>query len=338
MADESQVSIANFTCSKEEVIERIAQGEYLVIAGDERVLETLPTGNWIGGTIPYFMTEDGGKVDQEILFVTQINGCDPAQAPRLTLYDTNSISRIAQEAPAQGFTVLILPANSEVHLAYAQDAPDYPNMFFSPIIGWIAGMHLNDLGSRTAKAGFGPAAGLLSENQAAAMHVPLPESQFANIKIVNLFTQGDGDSIRFSDKGFAAKTCQISGQEWNFAEYIKEHQIDTRLPLVANYSGVMVNVSIQDASADEVKLYAPVFPDVEYKFAKPVDDYVAEFNQAIQKSDDKNNAFSCNCILNFLYSELEGKKTGALTGPMTFGEVAYQLLNQTLVYLTLETQ
>lgn len=46
--------------------------------------------------------------------------------------------------------------------------------------------------------------------------------------------------------------------------------------------------------------------------------------------------FSCNCILNFLYSELEGKRTGELIGPVTFGEVAYQLLNQTLVYLQIE--
>ena len=48
---------------------------------------------------------------------------------------------------------------------------------------------------------------------------------------------------------------------------------------------------------------------------------------------NENIAFSCNCILNYLYSELEGKQTGPITGPITFGEVAYQLLNQTMVYL-----
>lgn len=45
--------------------------------------------------------------------------------------------------------------------------------------------------------------------------------------------------------------------------------------------------------------------------------------------------FACNCILNYLYSELEGKKVPTMLGPMTFGEIAYQLLNQTLVYLTI---
>jgi hypothetical protein len=30
---------------------------------------------------------------------------------------------------------------------------------------------------------------------------------------------------------------------------------------------------------------------------------------------------------------LESKKTNHFVGPITFGEIAYQLLNQTLVYL-----
>ena len=40
-------------------------------------------------------------------------------------------------------------------------------------------------------------------------------------------------------------------------------------------------------------------------------------------------------MLNYVYGELENKHTGSLTGPMTFGEIAFQLLNQTLVYVTL---
>ena len=45
-----------------------------------------------------------------------------------------------------------------------------------------------------------------------------------------------------------------------------------------------------------------------------------------------NPIFSCNCILNYLYGNLEGKTTPPYAGPVSFGEVAYQLLNQTLVY------
>ena len=85
---------------------------------------------------------------------------------------------------------------------------------------------------------------------------------------------------------------------------------------------------------NEVALYAPVFKGVEYKIAKPIKDYVSEFNAAMPKGTKP--AFSCNCILNFLYSDLEGKKIENMYGPVTFGEIAYQLLNQTLVYLEIK--
>jgi hypothetical protein len=63
-----------------------------------------------------------------------------------------------------------------------------------------------------------------------------------------------------------------------------------------------------------------------------VADYVKSF-AASMPAGSVNTAFSCNCILNYLYADLEGKKTGSITGPITFGEIAYQLLNQTLTYL-----
>lgn len=49
----------------------------------------------------------------------------------------------------------------------------------------------------------------------------------------------------------------------------------------------------------------------------------------------KNIVFACNCILNHTYGHMEGHRLGTLEGPVTFGEVAFQLVNQTLVYLEL---
>lgn len=337
MAQDADISIRSALINRDQLIEKINKGEYLVIAADESVLTDLPSGNWIAGTIPYFMTTEGGTVDREKIFVNTIEGVQPNNAPRISLYDGNSISRIAQEAPEHGFTIVILPAMSEVHSLYAQNAPDYPNMYFSPIIGWISGVHLDDIGSRTAKVGFGPARGMLFDQQAVAMHIPLPTNQLANINIVNLFTQGDGPEIKFKNTGFNVSDCTINGEAANLAEYIKYAKIDTRLPLVANYSGVMINVSVQqvDETNNKVDLYAPVFADISYRFAKPVDNYIESFNKELSASASEGISFSCNCILNYLYSELEGKKTRDLTGPITFGEVAYQLLNQTLVYLSI---
>jgi hypothetical protein len=76
---------------------------------------------------------------------------------------------------------------------------------------------------------------------------------------------------------------------------------------------------------------------VEYKLAKPVPNYVESFEKLIDAELGDKMVFACNCILNYLYSELEGKRTGNMTGPVTFGEVAYQLLNQTMAYMTIES-
>lgn len=329
------ITLSSQTVTREILVKMIERGDYLVIAGDEDVLKDLPAGNWIGGTIPYFMTSDGGTVDRGIIYVTTISGFKN-NFPRLTLYDSNTISRIAKEAPDHGFTLLILPALTEVHMAYAQGAPNFERMFFTPIMGWISGVHLSDLGKRTPKVGLGTAGGMLDDFRAAAIHVPLPEHQQANINIINLFSQGNGPAIRFPEDGFQASTCTVDGKQTNLASYIKENNQDTKMPLVADYSGISVNVSIQEVQENNVKLYAPVFADLEYRFAAPIVDYVSEFETALSASGKTQVAYCCNCILNFLYSELEGKKTGNLTGPMTFGEVAYQLVNQTLVYLSLD--
>ena len=336
MAEEA-ITIQNMMVDRVSLCNMISAGDYLLISGDEDVLQGLPAGNWIAGTIPYFMSESGGKVDRDNLYVSKLSGFN-GNLPRLTLYDTSNISRIAEESPEHGFTFLILPAHSDVHMSYAEGAPEFPNMFYSPIMGWIAGSHLDDLGKRKPKTGFGSAGGMLSETHAAAMHVPLPASQVANINIINLFSQGSGAAIRFPASGFSASACVIDGVERNLAEYIAENKIDTKMPLVADYSGIPVNVSIQDVTNDSVKFYAPVFSDRDYRFANPVLDYVGEFEKALQDTQAGKNLYSCNCILNYLYSELDGKKTGNLTGPFTFGEVAYQLVNQTMVYLTLENQ
>jgi hypothetical protein len=37
-----------------------------------------------------------------------------------------------------------------------------------------------------------------------------------------------------------------------------------------------------------------------------------------------------------VFGKLEGKQTSPFVGPITFGEIAHQLVNQTLVYLACE--
>ncbi len=336
MPDTKKLTIESQSLPIEAVIEKIKSGEFLVIAADQNILSKLPSGNWIGGSIPYFMTDDGGIVSQEHIFVNTISGCPSVQPPKLSVYDPDSIAKVAVDAPKHGFTILIMPGESAVELTYAQNSPAYPNMFFTPIIGWVSGYDMSHPDS--AKVCFGPMGSMLLDQQAVAMHIALPETQIASINTINLFTEGSGPKIEFPTTGFNASTCLINGQEANLSEYIENNNVVTRLPLVADYSGIKINVSIKKVLAKNtsVDFYAPVFKDISYQFANPISDYITEFNTRLNEIENTHSiALSCNCLLNFFYSELEGKRTGDLTGPVVFGEIAYQLMNQTLVYLSI---
>jgi len=312
----------------------IKEGRVLYVAADEAVLRQLPEGMWIGGTIPYFMTAAGGMADTQQAFVTLLpEGCTEAAYAR---YDVSNIAQICSDAPENGFTLVIVPAFSELHERFAREAPGYEDMYVKPLVGWIAGVHLSTLGSARPQTAFGPTHSL-SPNEAVAVHVPLPAGRYPQLQIINLFEQGSGPVIRFTEGGFAAREVLIDGKPGNLARYIDSTKIDTRLPLVADYSGAMINVSIRgvDAANGKVDFYAPVFPELEYRIAKPIPPYSEAF-RGVDLSGAGTPVFCCNCILNYLYGELEGKKLDPMHGPMTFGEIAYQLVNQTLVYLSID--
>lgn len=318
----------------EQTSQAIRNGDVLSLAADEKLLSQLPEGCWIGGTIPYFMSDDGGTITRDRIFASKLP-CRSNQASTRT-YSSFELASILNDAPENGFSIVIIPALSEAHSVYARNAPGFDGMFLKPIIGWISGVHLDDLGQISPKV-FDGHSGDKSDDKAVVLHATLPPDKIANMGIVNLFAQSNGDLIKFPQTGFSAELCFVNGAERNFADYLAEKKIDTRLPLVADYYGAMVNVGFQtiDKEKKTVSFYAPVFDDVEYRIAQPVKDYVSGFQTALPRMNG-DVTFSCNCILNFLYSELEGKKTAHMTGPMTFGEVAYQLLNQTMVYMVVE--
>jgi hypothetical protein len=320
--------------SKQEVTDLINENIPLALAGDEEILKDLPKGQWIGGTIPYFMTLNGGTSTRDKIFVNSFpNYIENVQ---IVNYDPETIANVYANAPANGFSLIIIPATSDIHLDFALHAPMFDAFATRPLIGWISGVHLDNLETAKAKV-FNGKTGEVFDNKAVVMNITLPQNKFADIGIVNIFSQGEGDTIEFLEDGFVQSNVLINDQKRNFAEYIKEKNLDTRLPLVADYLGVMINVSFQrvDEKENEVHFYAPVFKGQKYIQAKSVGDYVKAFTKQIPKEAEKI-IFSCNCILNYLYSELEGKKTGTIVGPITFGEVAYQLVNQTLAYLSIQ--
>ncbi len=313
----------------DETTRLINDGKLLHIAGTENLLRKLPKGNWIGGSTEYFMTKDGGKVSGELLLVTEF----PYKDFFIRAYDSAEVANVANDAFDNGFSIVIFPFDSEVHTVYAKNATSYENIFMRNITGWAAGVNLNIPG-QTPVAVNGMAA-QAHANKAVALHLKTPDAKTARINIINIFTPDEKSPvIEFTEEGFSVKKCYVDGKETEFADYITRSGIDTRLPLIGNYSGNGANVAFKTIENDVVNLYAPVFSGIKYRIAKEVKDYAAAFQSHIAKISGADVVFSCNCILNFLYGELEGKKTESFIGPITFGEIAYQLLSQTLVYVT----
>lgn len=317
--------------SVEELTKEIQLGKTFLLAGDEDVLSKLPQGNWIGGTIPYFMADNGGETNRNKIFASELPSY--CRLESIQNYDETSISMIYKNLPENGFGVVLIPAGSKSHLEFAMKAPEYEGFASKPLIGWITGLHLTELGKKSAKVFSGKTL-LSSETAAVVMHISLSQDYGCEIGIVNIFSQGDGDVVEFPETGFTVSNARVNGKLVNFSEYVLSKNINTKLPLVANYAGAMINVSFQNVNQDKkiVDFYAPVFSGVKYKLTDIEGDYVDVFSNRLPKESEQI-LFTFNCILNYLHSELEGKKTAQIVGPMTFGEIAYQLLNQTLVYL-----
>ncbi|WP_207308696.1 DUF6976 family protein [Marinobacter caseinilyticus] len=312
--------------------ELILAGLNLAIGGAQSLLLSLPKGRWIGGTTPYFMASEGGVCSQDKVFV-QCLGDGPANVIN---YDSDRLAQVLEDAPEEGYSIIILPAGSHILEEYARHAPNLPDMYIKPIAGWVAGVHVSDIGKADAAVVDGTT-GSLFHDRAVVLHVPLADNETVTVHTVNVFEAGDGPGVQFPETGFSAGACLIDGEPGNLAQAMRNLRIDHRLPLVADYCGALLNVSIQavDEATETVSFFAPIFEDVTYHFAKPMSNYPEQFIAAM--GEEKGTVlFGCNCILNYLYSELEGRKTAGLTGPITFGEVAYQLLNQTAVYLILE--
>ncbi len=318
----------------EQVNAFIDAGHRMLVAADESLLSKLKPGDWIGGTIPYFMSQNGGLVTRDKLFVNFL----PAEVSvdELKFYGEGELQNIPNDYPENGISFIIIPALSASAQKYAAETCKTMEVLNSPLVGWLAGVMYEDVGKEIPKV-FNGNTGVSSTSDAVVMHCRLPDNISAVPAIINIFEQGDGDLIEFDVETLEISDAIINGQKTNFYDYLNSIGAKLEEPLVANHSGAKVNTSFMsmEEATKTVKVWAPVQPGYKYKMALPVHDYEKTFSEAIDALDI-DPIFTCNCLYNYLFGGLEGKKTGEMVGPITFGEIAYLYLNQTMVYVTLE--
>jgi len=310
-----------------------------MLAGEEHLLAALPKGDWIGGTTPYMMTGNSCLCARDKMQAVVLP--ETVLSVKAHMYTAPHLKLIPKDYRANGFSVVILPAFTDVHTTFAKDSSSWPDVFSLPLVGWVAGSHLDDTGKVAPKV-FNGQTGESSDSKAVVLHAELTPHLSARMNTVNLFQTGKGDAIAFPQGSFETTDCIVNGERRNFAQYLTENKIDTSVPMVANYFGALVNVSLREVNPEtgKVSFFAPIFPGVHYRFAEPIADYPAAYQARMNINQlwAGDPVWSCNCILNYLGAELEGKPSGKMVGPIVFGEIAYMLLNHTLVYLTFEPQ
>ncbi|MEW6392173.1 MAG: hypothetical protein AB1542_17415 [Pseudomonadota bacterium] len=163
----------------------------------------------LGGVAANFITADGGVTDQAHVLVTDIT--DYAASVDIQVYDEASLPTLGDDYSDHGFSVIILPGMTAIHSAFARNVQGYAGVLNSPLIGWIAGVHLSEVGVRTPKSFAGD--GLTRDGEAVVMHVTLPQGLSAHLDIINLFKQGWRPSHRVRrrrvrGRGAAASTAR----------------------------------------------------------------------------------------------------------------------------------
>ena len=321
----------NLTLTAPEAAKLIAEGHPMMIAGAEALLTALPRGPWIGGTTVYFMTEQGGVMSSDLLFCTVLDDAAGASVRHLPTAD---LSKIPEGYVPGGATLILMPFQSPATAEFALNGAGWPGLFDQPLVGWVTGVAMDRMGAEKAGIVDGTT-GAVHRDGAVVMHVTLPEGVATDIDIVNIFTASEDPERRFTfaETGFSATHAVVNGETVRLVDHFKALDLDTRLPFVANYAGAGINVSILavDEATGRVDFAAPVIAGLEYAHARTLADYAEAFNAA--SGSDASGLLSCNCILNYLHGGMEGRKAGGFTGPVTFGEIAWILLNQTLVKL-----
>jgi len=320
--------------TKQEVIKFISEGKKMVLSASEKMLDQLPKGNWIGGTSPYFMDADVGKFTEEKIFVDDFTHI--ATDFKIEKFDKDNIKNIAINSFQNGFTVLIIPGDSDTLFEFGINSFTYDKIFNNPVVGFIAGFDLDKIGELTPKVYNGQLNEKIS-NDGVAIHIKLPDNKVARAEILNLDTiNRTSPKIKFPTTSFTQSECTINGEKANIADYLSQIEYKEGLPIIADYNGALINrdIKVIDKEKKEVAFFSPVFHDEIYYLANVIENYHELFGEKL-KTENLNIQYSVICVSYYLLGNLENKKIQA-EGVFAFGEIAFQLLNQTLVFLEID--
>lgn len=320
----------------DEVCNLINEGKLLQIAGAGSLLKKLPKGNWVGGTQEHFLTEEtGGTTTNEKLFVTQF-GVDENKVKSFEIKEYNevTIKDMPKDSHSNGFSIVIIPFGTSVFVEYSKNSINYEDIFLKNIVGWVSAYNLAQMANPIdAPLVFNGMTGEVLSDRAVVLHMEIDKT--ISIGILNIFEADEKSQVvTFPEETISIKKAFIDGKEVDFLKYLEENNINLQNPLVGDYSGQNINCPFIPPFKDGIVTTGiPVQPGINYYFSKSVENYEKALVESAKELENKEVIFTINCALNFAYGNLEGKKIKNISGPISFGEIAYKMLTQTMVYV-----
>ncbi len=318
--------------------ELIQGGRVLVISGEEKLMEKLPRGNWIGGTIPYvYLKNEPGKADKSKLFVTDFT--ESISDFKILTLEEESLATVNTIGFENGFSFLLLPAGKKVHHTFAAYSKDYSTIKNNPLIGFVAGTNLEDYKKGKEPKLFNGDVKQAFSDSAVVLYCSLLTPKSARVGVINIFDPSPEFSIEVFEDTTKVRECMINGEFTNLYQFMKDNKIDINHPLTFEQGGTSTNVSFQflNKETKEVYFFSPLLKGRRYQFSKKIEYYRPTFiAKLLDKLENETSIiYNCNSILN--YNQCGLNKSGmGLSGPATFGEIANTLMSQTLTYLAID--
>lgn len=322
--------------SKQEVIDFIEAGRVMMLSGSEQALAGLPKGKWIAGTSPYFM--DGvGKCNEEKIFVDDFTLI--AKNSKVATYDKNTIQNIAKNGFKNGFVLVTMPIETDVYYTFSDNSLEYEGMFDNPVVGYVACMRMDQYGKVKSKTASG-IDGQLSEELASVLYVELPDHLAARTEIMNFDTiDEETPTIVFPKTSFVQSDCLIDGKPGNISDYF-EHTVKPKLggytQLITSQNGALINrdPKVVNCETGETSFYSSIYAGDEYHLVKNGADYFAMFNDTLKAK--KADIATCISCVSYFFGGNFTDRSIVKNGVYAFGEIAYQILNKTIVTLEID--
>ena len=325
-----------------EVNAMIEKGDTLLLAGDASLLSQLQKGKWIGGSTSRFL--ESGKepiCERNKIFVH--NMTDFAAELKFEVYDASNIKNIYDDAYDNGFSVLIVPPFTDVVQEYTANCSNYSNFGSRAVCGWAAVTYLySDYELNDESIVFFGKDGSVHKDEGLVMHIGLAPDKFAEIHVFSPFKPEEGDVITFEENRQQVEYALINGNKQNFRQYLNDQHIDrthdasviSHKCLAGNYGGIYMNVAIASEKESDLGKYvtlgAPVYKGIQYGLANMENiDY-----ESMKKHFHGEVVLSFTCVNNYANPDIFSKALTHMNGPFTYGEIAYFLMSNATVYVT----